>query len=73
MQTILTNGPVSNRLNVVLLSEGYTSAQLTQFLVDATNAVNELLAHQPYQEYSNYFNAFAIQIASIQSGSDHPS
>jgi hypothetical protein len=73
MQTILTNGPVSNRFNVVLLSEGYTSTQLAQFLVDATNAVSELLAHQPYQEYSNYFNAFAIQIASGQSGSDHPS
>jgi hypothetical protein len=72
MQTILTNGPISNRLNVVLLSEGYTSNQLAQFLVDATNAVNALLAHQPYQEYSNYFNAFAIQIASTQSGSDHP-
>jgi hypothetical protein len=73
MQTILTNGPISNRLNVVVLSEGYTSAQLAQFLVDATNAVNALLAHQPYQEYSNYFNAFAIKIASTQSGSDHPS
>jgi len=73
MQTILTNGPISNRLNVVVLSEGYTSAQLAQFLVDATNAVNALLAHQPYQEYSNYFNAFAIKIASSQPGSDHPS
>jgi len=72
MQTILTNGPVSNRLNIVILSEGYTSAQLPQFPADATNAVNALLAHQPYQEYSNYFNAFAIPVASPQSGSDHP-
>ena len=73
MQTILTNGPVSNRLNVVVLSEGYTTTQLAQFLVDATNAVNALLAHPPYQEYRNYFNAFAIKVASSQSGSDHPS
>ncbi len=73
MQTILTNGPVSNRLNVVVLSEGYTTNDLlAHFLSDATNAVNALLAHQPYQEYSNYFNAFAIQVASSQSGSDHP-
>src|SRR6516164_1454111 len=35
--TILTNGPVSNRLNVVVLSEGYTTTQYTNFLVDATN------------------------------------
>ena len=72
MQTILTNGPVSNRLNIVVLSEGYTTNQLAQFPVDATNAVNALLSHQPYQEYSNYFNAFAIEVASSQSGSDHP-
>jgi hypothetical protein len=73
MQTILTNGPTSNRLNIVVLSEGYTNSQLAQFVVDATNAVNALLSHPPYQEYRNYFNAFAIKIASNQSGSDHPS
>jgi hypothetical protein len=72
MQTILTNGPVSNRLNLVLLSEGYTSGQLTQFSADATNAVSALLSHSPYQEYRSYFNAFAIKVASNQSGSDHP-
>jgi hypothetical protein len=72
MQTILTNGPVSNRLNIVVLSEGYTSNQLAQFAVDATNAVNALLSHPPYQEYRSYFNAFAIKVASNESGSDHP-
>jgi hypothetical protein len=72
MQTILTNGPVSNRLNIVVLSEGYTTSQLAQFPADATNAVNALLSHAPYQEYKAYFNAFAIKVASSQSGSDHP-
>jgi hypothetical protein len=73
IQTILTNGPVSNRLNVVVLSEGYTTSQLAQFLLDATNTVNVLLSHPPYQEYRNYLNVFAIKVASNQSGSDHPS
>ncbi len=71
-QTLLTNGPSSNRLNMTLLSEGYTASQLPKFLFDATNAVNALLAAPPYSEYSNYFNAFAIQVASLQSGSSHP-
>ena len=70
--TILTNGPSSNRLNIVLLSEGYTSNQLGQFLVDATNTVSALLSAPPFQEYKNYFNAFAIAVASAESGSDHP-
>ena len=69
MQTIVTNGLVSNRLNIVVLSEGYTSNELAQFSVDATNAVKALLSRHPFQEYSNYFNAFAIKVASNQSGS----
>ncbi len=72
LSTIYSNGPTAKRINLVVLSEGYTSNQLAQFLVDATNAVNNLLAHQQYLEYKNYFNAFAISVASIQSGSDHP-
>ena len=72
MQTIFTNGPTSNRLNIVVLSEGYTSAQLPQFSLDASNAVRVLLSHPPYLEYSNYANAFAIKVASAESGSDHP-
>ena len=73
MQTILSNGPIPNRLNIVVLSEGYTSGQFAQFAADATNAVNALLSHPPFREYRSYFNAFAIMVASAQSGSDHPS
>ena len=63
-QTLLTNGPVANRLNVVVLAEGYTTNDLAaHFLLDATNALNELLSHQPYQEYRSYFNAFAISVS----------
>lgn len=72
LTTILSNGPVSNRYNVVFLSEGYTAAQFGQFLIDATNAFNGLLSGPPWSDYSNYFNAFAIPVASAQSGSDHP-
>jgi hypothetical protein len=72
MQTIFTNGPPSNRFNIVVLSEGYTNNELGQFFLDASNAVRTLLSHPPYREYSNYANAFAIKVASTQSGSDHP-
>ena len=70
--TLLTNGPTAKRINVVVMAEGYTTNQLGQFLSDATNAVNNLLTAAPYQEYKNYFNGFAIFVASVESGSDHP-
>jgi hypothetical protein len=69
---IRVSGPDSNRFNVVFLSEGYTSSQQSQFRADASNAFSALLLHSPYHEYSNFFNAYAIGVASSQSGSDHP-
>jgi hypothetical protein len=72
LSTILSNGPTAKRINLVVLPEGYTTNELGNFLEHATNYVNSLLAAPPYQEYSNYFNAFAISVASVQSGSDHP-
>ena len=65
--TILTNGPVSHRFNVVVFSEGYTTNQLGRFLVDATNTLNAFLSEPPYQEYRSYFNTFAIPVASNES------
>ena len=69
--TIITNGPTTNRVNLVMFSEGYTNGQLAAFLNDATNAANFFLSAEPYAEYSNYFNVFAIFTNSAHSGSTH--
>lgn len=71
LTTLFTNGPAANRINIVVLSEGYQSAQLPQFITDARNTVSNLLTAAPYSEYSNYFNAYAISVASTNSGSNH--
>ncbi len=71
-QTLVTNGPASNRLNVVFLAEGYTSGQFGKFFTDATITANFFLAAAPFADYSPYINFFAIAVASVQSGSDHP-
>src|SRR5688572_3891476 len=70
--TITANGPISNRLNLVFLSEGYTSAQFAQFLTHATNTAAVLFTGQPFADYLSYFNVSAIAVASVESGSDHP-
>ncbi|GAB5521146.1 MAG: hypothetical protein RhofKO_33970 [Rhodothermales bacterium] len=73
LQVLLDNGPTDQRINVVILSEGYTSAQLANFPVEAQAVLNNLLATPPYDRYAGLFNGFAISVASAQSGSDHPS
>lgn len=72
LSTLFTNGPVANRVNIVLLAEGYQTNQMTKFLADAETVVGNLLSAAPYSQYSNYFNAYAIFAASADSGSDHP-
>src|SRR6185369_1269056 len=72
LYTILTNGPAANHFNIVFLSEGYTADQLPQFLATSTNAANLLLANPPFAEYGSYFNAYALAVPSVESGSDHP-
>ena len=69
--TIVTNGPATNRINLFFFSEGYTSSQMGQFLIDVTNAANAFLGTEPYAEYSNYFNVFAVATNSAHSGSTH--
>lgn len=71
IQQIRSNGPTSKYINIVYMSEGYTTNQLPQFLTNATNLMNKLLTIPPWSSYSNYFNVFAISVASAQSGSDH--
>jgi hypothetical protein len=73
IDTLLQSGPTAKRINIVVLSEGYTAAELGRFPADALGAVNHLLGQAPYQAYRSFFNAFAISVASAQSGSDHPS
>jgi hypothetical protein len=69
--TITTNGPTANRVNLVFFSEGYTNGQRTNFLVDVTNTAAFFLSAEPYAEYSNYFNVFAIFTNSAHAGSTH--
>lgn len=70
---LLSNGPTDKRINIVILSEGYTSAQLPQFTNDAVRVLNAILNAPPFAAYKKYFNGFAISVASPESGSDHPS
>ncbi len=70
---IVNNGSNSNRINIVVLSEGYRDSELTRFEEDAKKATDYLLNTAPWNGYQNYCNVFLIEVASVESGSDHPS
>lgn len=70
--SILQNGTNDKRINIAVLGDGFTSAQLPAFVTSAQNTVNYLFTKSPYTEYKNYFNAYAIKVISTESGVKHP-
>jgi len=71
LSLIRSNGPPDRRVNFVVLAEGYTGTQLASFRTDATNLINSLLNAPPFNLYRSCFNAYALSVASNESGSDH--
>lgn len=70
--TLINNGDPSRRINLVFVGDGYTSAQQTQFITNATTVANSLFAQSPFSEYSDFFNVYAIQVPSTATGAKHP-
>jgi len=68
----LRTGPASNRVDLLVMGDGYTAAQIGNFLTDSSNALNQFFSISPYAEYKNYFNFLSLFTASSQSGADHP-
>lgn len=73
LTTNVYTGPASQRLNIVVFGDGYTSNQMALFQTHVTNVVvNYLFTKVPYNTYAPYFNVFSVFTASLESGSDHP-
>jgi len=72
LTTIRSNGDPANRVDIVILGDGYTAAQLTNYAADVETFVQGLFAQDPYKEYQRYFNVHRIDVVSNESGVDHP-
>jgi hypothetical protein len=69
---IVVNGAPDKRINIVFLSEGYTIYEIGKFHEDVSRVVDSMASETPYAEYFSYFNVYAIDVPSIESGTDHP-
>jgi hypothetical protein len=72
VDTLIYNGNPNNRINLLILGDGYTSAQMSQFRSNSLTVANYLLNTPPFNQYKSFFNVFAIEVISAQSGNDHP-
>jgi hypothetical protein len=65
-------GPSSNRVDLLVMGDGYTSSQSAKFNNDAAAVVAQFFSIIPYSTYSNYYNLHTLFTASSQTGADHP-
>jgi IgA Peptidase M64/FG-GAP-like repeat len=69
---IVDRGPNDRRWNLVLVAEGYRSAELPQFASDAQSIADTLLATPPFDRLRSAINVHRIDVSSTDSGADDP-
>ncbi|MFD7256503.1 M64 family metallopeptidase [Streptomyces sp. NPDC059874] len=65
---LVDNGPTADRLDVVVIGDGYTAAELDRFHADAAQKWAEVTAVEPYTTYRNLFNVWTVDAVSRDSG-----
>jgi len=72
IDTIQFSGSSTEKLDIAILSEGYTLSELAKFSADARRMVDTLLNSMPFKTYRDRFNFYAVKVPSEESGSDMP-
>lgn len=72
VDTLQYTGDINNRINLVILGDGYQAGELPKFVVDANNFTKAVFQASPFAEYKDHFNVFIIKVPSRQSGASHP-
>ncbi|MGL5354239.1 MAG: M64 family metallopeptidase, partial [Clostridium sp.] len=68
VHTIQKTGPDSEKMVLLFMGDGYTASEQDKFISDITERVNKLLSIEPYKEYANEFNIYAMKVESNESG-----
>ena len=61
-------GPASERLNLVILGDGYTAAEMQKYRDQVEKHLNIQWSFEPFKSYRNYFNVYMIEVESPVSG-----
>ncbi|GGH28245.1 hypothetical protein GCM10007423_14620 [Dyadobacter endophyticus] len=72
VDTLYKTGPQDNRINVVILGDGFTEAEMPKFEAEAKKFADFFRSYHPYDRYRDYFNFFAIRTPSKESGITNP-
>jgi hypothetical protein len=65
---IQITGPAAERLNLVILGDGYQADQQSIFRADVDRNLAVMWATEPFRTYRDHINVYAVEIASIDYG-----
>ena len=61
-------GPPNERLNLVIMGDGYTASEQQKFRDDVDRNLNVQWSVEPFRSYRHYFNVYRLDIVSQDSG-----
>jgi IgA Peptidase M64/Peptidase M64 N-terminus len=67
------SGPPPDKVDLVLLGDGYTAAEMDKWHADAKRLTETLFAESPFKERRSAFNVWAIDAPADESGVSRPS
>ena len=76
--TVIDNGPSSNRVDIVVMGDGYTSTDISNGIYSGhlSSSLDFMLNpgsnQDPFYRYRKFFNAHRIDVISNESGADSP-
>jgi hypothetical protein len=69
---IVENGPPAQKVDLLVISEGYTAAEMPKFEKDARRLLDALFAEEPFASRRGDFNVRALEVPSAESGVNRP-
>jgi hypothetical protein len=70
--TLFENGPAPEKVDLLVISEGYTREELPKFHNDVKRLVDALFAEEPFKSRQKDFNVRALDLPSPASGVNRP-
>jgi hypothetical protein len=70
---VIENGPAPEKVDLLLVGDGYTAAEMNKWHADAKRLAEVLFNVTPFRERRRDFNVWALDVASDESGVGRPS
>jgi hypothetical protein len=69
---VFVNGPASEKVDILVVGEGYTAAQMPKFHRDVRRLLPALFLEEPFKSRKGDFNVRALDLPSAESGVNRP-